>query len=62
MRHPAPLFKLFYPKFLLVLFQKPITTYANPGVLLVKFYPPADLLHHPSEKIADFKTINTKFK
>ena len=48
--------KTILPKFLLVLSQKPITTYANPGVLLVKFYPLADLLHHPSENIADLKT------
>ena len=42
-------------KFLLVLFQKPVNSYANPGTPLMKLFPPADLLHRPFKKIADFK-------
>ena len=37
-------------------------TYANPGVLLMKIYHPADSFHRPSKKIADFKTKTTKIK
>ena len=37
-------------------------TYANPGAPLMKTYHPADSFHHPSKKIADFKTKTTKTK
>jgi len=47
-----------FKKFLLVLFQKPVNSYANPGAPLMKLYPPADLLHRPFKKIADFKFQN----
>jgi len=32
-----------------------MNTYANQGAPLMKLYPPADLLHRPFKKIADFK-------
>ena len=55
MRSYSALPKTILPKFLLALFQKPVNTYANPGAPLMKLYPPADLLHRPFKKIADFK-------
>ena len=55
MRPTSAHLKSILPKFLLIPFQKSINTHANPGALFMEIYPPADLLHCPFKKIADFK-------
>ena len=65
MRSSSALPKTILPKFLLVLFQKPINTYANPGTLLMKTLPSGGFTSPSVQKgcwFLNFKFYNYNIK